>query len=92
MGPRSAISQASSKSSCALSGPVRAPVRNAQPGAGEEAAGKLVLLAGAAEAGHGGVQFAARFEVGMIAARAVRDGSARRAIRESPRRARRGPA
>ncbi len=32
----------------------------AQPGAGEEAAGKMVLRAGAAEAGHGGVQFAAR--------------------------------
>jgi len=31
-----------------------------QPGAGEEGAGKMVLRAGAAEAGHGGVQFRSR--------------------------------
>ena len=54
MGPRSAISQASSRLLCALSGPVRLSSRLLeQPGAGQETAGKVVHPAGAAEAVHG---------------------------------------
>ena len=57
MGPRSAISQASSRSLRALSGPVRGAGEAAQPGAGEEAAGEEFAVAGAAEAGYGVVDF-----------------------------------
>ena len=60
-----------------------------QPGTGEEAEGKILLAAGAAEAGHGDVQFAAgSFQVRRVAPRAPFCIRTRWVIRGGQRRAR----
>ena len=55
-----------------------------QPGAGEEAPGKVILMAGAAEAGHGGVNVGEvrgqKSEVRMLENRRVERGAAKREV------------